>query len=385
MSSFQPHHTSQIQISGIRQFADLVRQYPQALSLTIGQPHFPTPKHIRDAAVVAIEAGQTMYTPNRGLPALREAVSRYYQKQLGLHYRPENEILVTVGATHALDIAMRTVVKPGDDVLIPSPAYPGYAPLVTMLGARLIFVDTGEDDFLLTPDKLEKALTSRTSVLVLASPSNPTGKAYSAAQLAELADVISSKELTIISDEIYSELRFDTPHVSIARIPGMRDKTIVIQGLSKSHSMTGWRIGFTFAPENFTDEMVKVLQYSVTCASTVSQYAALEAMLHGQHDAAPMRDAYRRNRDDVVAAFQHMNVPLAIPDGAFYAFPSIAAFGLSSQLFARRLLDEVGVAVVPGDAFGLYGEGYVRLSYACERETLTQGLERMQQFISSLK
>lgn len=381
---FQPISTKQIQISGIRQFTELMKRYPDAVSLTIGQPHLPTPMHIRHAAIQAIEQGNTGYTNNRGLERLRQAASCYYEPQLQYKYHPEREILVTVGATQALDMALRTLLQAGDEVILPGPVYPGYEPIIRMLGAIPIVIDTRATGFIMTPGQLLEHLSHRTKVVLLASPSNPTGVAYSQANYAALADVLREKDIYVIADELYSELHFEGVHPSFSTYPGMRAKTIVIQGLSKSHSMTGWRIGFTFAPAVITAEMVKVLQYSVTCASTISQYAALEALEHGQDDAAPMRDMYRHHRNLVVAKCRELGLPLVTPDGAFYAFPDIQSTGLSSQDFARRLLAEGGVAMVPGDAFGEYGEGHVRLSYACDETVLCEGLERLTRYIHRL-
>lgn len=374
--------TKQIQISGIRRFTDLVAKYPDALSLTIGQPHWPTPQHVKEAAMVAIEKGYTTYTPNRGLPALREAAHAYYGTKFDLDYHPEKEILVTAGATHALDISLRALLEPEDEVLIPAPAYPGYEPIVRLAGAQPVYIDTRPDGFKVTPETLQRHITERTKVLVLPSPANPTGVAYTREELQALAAVLEPTEAYVITDEIYSELHFADAHVSLATLPGMRERTIVIHGLSKSHSMTGWRIGFVLAPVEIVEEMVKVLQYSISCASSISQYAALEALLHGQRDAEPMREQYRQNRDVVVRALTEMGLEVAVPDGAFYAFPSISSIGQSSQEFAQALLHEALVAVVPGDAFSTLGEGYIRLSYACEDEKLQTALGRMGQYVA---
>lgn len=377
--------TADIQISGIRKFTELVKRYPDAISLTIGQPHFPTPQHIREAAQRAIAEGYTVYTPNRGELALRQAVAAYYQRLLGHDYQPDSEILVTVGATHALDIAMRTLLQPGDEVIVPAPAYPGYEGIVTLMGAKTVYVDTARDGFRLTPEALAGALSARSKILILASPANPTGVQYSRADVEALASVLRGTDVWVISDEIYAELSFaKEPVTSIATVDGMRERTVVIQGLSKSHSMTGWRIGFTLAPANLTDEFVKVLQYSVTCASSVSQHAALEAMRHGADDARPMREAYRRNRDRVVETFRRLGIPLVEPTGAFYAFPHIAAaLGMDSQTLCDRLLSEARVAIIPGDAFGPHGEGYARLSYACDEGVLDEALRRIETFVQS--
>ncbi|GLG01959.1 putative N-acetyl-LL-diaminopimelate aminotransferase [Alicyclobacillus hesperidum subsp. aegles] len=375
--------TQAIQISGIRKFSELVAKYPNALSLTIGQPHLPTPEHIRIAAQEAIAEGDTGYTPNRGTLALREAAAAYYRRLVGLDYDPATEILVTVGATHALDVAMRTLVQPGDEVIIPAPAYPGYEGIVKLLGARVVYVDTRQDGLLLTPEALRRAISPRTRMVILASPVNPTGVVYPFERLQALAEVLADTKVWVISDEIYCELQFAGHLQSVALLPGMRERTIVIHGLSKSHSMTGWRIGFAFAPAHVAAEMAKVVQYGVSCASSISQRAALAALTEGADDARPMRELYRNNRDLVVAAFTAMEIPLVRPDGAFYAFPAFAlALGDTSENIAHRLLAEAGVAVVPGDAFSPYGEGHVRLSYACDPEMLREALRRIEAFVA---
>jgi len=373
-----------IAISGIRQMANRVAQYKDVLSLTIGQPDFPTPAHIVEAAARAAHSGKTVYTPNAGLPELRDAASAFVRAKYGLEYRGADETLVTVGASQAIDMALRTILEPGVEVVLPGPIYPGYEPLIRMCGAVPVYVDVADSGFKLTAEKLEPALTERTRCVILASPSNPTGVALSAPELSALASLLSRRELFVISDEIYSELVYDRPHASIASYPGMRERTIVVNGLSKSHSMTGWRIGFTFAPAYLTQHMVKVLQYNVTCAASVSQYAALEALTAGIDDALPMREAYVARRDYAYARLVAAGFDVAKPEGAFYIFPSVRKFGLDSTAFAYRLLEEQRVAVVPGNAFTPFGEGYVRLSYACSMETLAAALDRIEAFAGSL-
>lgn len=373
-----------IAVSGIRRMANRVASVPDVLSLTIGQPDFPTPRHIVDAAVRAASSGKTVYTPNAGIPELRDAAAAFVRTKYGLDYAGFDETLVTVGASQALDIALRTVLSPGDEVILPGPIYPGYEPIIRLCGAEPVYVDVTGSGFVLTAEALEPVLSDRTRCVILASPSNPTGAAASPEQLTALAELLSRRELFVISDEIYSELVYDRPHASIASSPGMRERTIVVNGLSKSHSMTGWRIGFTFAPAYITQHMVKVLQYNVTCASSVSQHAALAALTIGVDDALPMREAYRERRDYAYERLVRMGFDVAKPDGAFYIFPSIRCFSLDSTTFAHRLLDEQRVAVVPGDAFTPLGEGYVRLSYACSMETLTAALDRTESFVRTL-
>ncbi|WP_149093881.1 aminotransferase A [Paenibacillus terrae] len=373
-----------IQISGIRKIANKVAALPGTLSLTIGQPDFPTPSHIMEAAHRAINEGRTSYTPNPGLPELREAAVAFVAHKYGLNYRGQDEVIVTNGASEALDIALRTILSPGDEVILPVPIYPGYEPLIRLSGGVPVLADTRKSGFKLTAEILEPYLTERTKAVILGYPSNPTGRVMSREELEAVADLLRDRDLFIISDEIYSELIYDASHVSIAALPGMRERTIVINGLSKSHSMTGWRIGFTLAPAAITQHMVKVHQYNVTCASSISQYAALEALTVGVDDALPMREEYRKRRDYVHGRLTDMGIPLEKPEGAFYLFPSIAHFGLSSMDFTLKLLEEHGVAVVPGDAFSSYGEGYIRLSYAYGQDVLEQGLDKMERFVKRL-
>lgn len=373
-----------IQISGIRKIANAAAQYPNAISLTIGQPDFPTPQHIIDAATVAMNSGKTVYTPNAGLPALRRAAAHFVRQKYGQDYNPDTEVIVTNGASEALDITLRTIITPGDEVILPGPIYPGYEPLIRLSGGIPVYVDTRSTDFKLTADLIEKHLSTRTKAIILGYPSNPTGRVMSGTELQEIATLLQAREVFVISDEIYSELIYDTPHQSIALFDGMRDKTIVINGLSKSHSMTGWRIGFTFAPAELTQHMLKVHQYNVTCASSVSQYAALEALTQGIDDALPMKQEYQQRRDYVYDRLIAMGLTLTKPEGAFYLFPSIAHLNIGSMEFALRLLDEAGVAVVPGDAFSEYGEGYIRISYAYSQDVLSRGLDRLEQFIQQL-
>jgi aminotransferase len=373
-----------IQISGIRKIANLVNQYPDVVSLTIGQPDFPTPDHILQAAKRAIDAHKTIYTPNPGLLELRQAVSSFVKSKYGLHYSPDSEVIVTTGASQALDITLRTILEPGSEVIIPGPIYPGYEPLVRLCGGVTKYVDTRANGFKLTAELLEPHITDKTRCIILCYPSNPTGRVVSAQELEAIARLLEGKSIFVISDEIYSELIYDQPHASLAAIASMRNNTIVINGLSKSHSMTGWRIGFALAPDFIAKHMVKVHQYNVTCASSISQYAALEALTNGVDDALPMKAAYKERRDYVYGRLLQMGFELEKPEGAFYLFPSIERFKLSSMDFTMKLLDEQKVAVVPGDAFSSYGEGYIRISYACGMEILTAAMDRLERFIKKL-
>ncbi|CEH31649.1 aromatic amino acid aminotransferase [Aneurinibacillus migulanus] len=370
-----------IQISGIRKFSNLVQKYDDAISLTIGQPDFATPEHIKDAGKQAIDQNQTAYTPNAGLQALRKAASAFVAQKYGLRYDAASEVIVTNGASEAIDIAFRTILEEGNEVILPGPVYPGYEPIIRLCGAVPVYADTRQTDFKMTAALINEKITERTRCVILPYPSNPTGCTLEQKDIEEIAELLADKEIFVISDEIYSELIYDGTHRSIAALPSMRGKTIVINGLSKSHSMTGWRIGFTFAPAYITEHMVKVHQYNATCASSISQYAALAALTEGIDDAQPMKDAYDKRRAYVYERLTKMGFEVVKPDGAFYIFPSIKKFGLSSFDFALRLLEEQRVAVVPGDAFSSYGEGYIRISYAYAMNVLEEGFDRLETFL----
>jgi aminotransferase len=331
-----------------------------------------------------LDQNKTVYTQNPGLLELREAVSSFVLNKYGQQYRAADEIIVTAGASQAVDIALRTILTPGAEVIIPAPIYPGYEPLIRLAGGVPVYVDTRPNGLKLTAELLEPYLTANTRCVILCYPSNPTGQVLTEQELADLAQLLEDREMFILSDEIYSELVYGVRHQSIVTMGKLREKTIVINGLSKSHAMTGWRVGFTLAPAYITEHMVKVHQYNVTCASSVSQYAALEALTVGVDDALPMRNAYEIRRDYVYDRLLAMGFELEKPNGAFYLFPSIAKFGLSSQDFTMRLLHEEHVAVVPGDAFTSYGEGYIRISYAYSQEVLVESLDRLERFVSKL-
>lgn len=374
---------TEIQISGIRKISNLVANYKDAITLTIGQPDFPTPDHVMQAAERAIAAGRTTYTPNAGLLELRQAAAAFVSRKYGLNYDPAEEIIITAGASQALDITLRTILTEGCEVILPGPIYPGYEPIVRLCGAVPVYVDTAGNGFKLTAELLEPYLTERTRAVVMCYPSNPTGRVLSLRETEDLAKLLADKNVFVVSDEIYSELVYEAPHVSIAAMPGMRERTIVINGLSKSHSMTGWRVGFTLAPAYLARHMLKVHQYNVTCASSISQYAAIEALTSGIDDAEPMKREYIRRRDFVYDRLVEMGFKLAKPEGAFYLFPSIRRFGMPSMEFAMKLLVERGLAVVPGDAFSPYGEGYIRISYAYSMEQLEQAMDRLDAFVKS--
>lgn len=374
-----------LQVPGIRQFSNLVSQYPHAINLTIGQPDFPTPEHVKQAGIKAISDNHTAYTHNAGLLELRKAAADFVRDAYGLDYNPEQEVLVTVGASEALDAVFRTILQAGDEVLIPAPIYPGYEPLIELCGGIPVYIDTTENEFKLSVKLLKEHWSDQTKCVVLNSPSNPTGVVMPEQDLKELALFLETKDVFVVSDEIYSENVYGKQHVSLASFPGMRSKTIVINGLSKSHSMTGWRIGFAFAPAEIADEMVKVHLYNTVCAPTMSQYAAIEALTNGRSDPEMMNDQYMARRDYVQHRLEQMGLEVVQPEGAFYIFPSIQSLGMTSYEFAFELLSKGGVAVVPGSAFSACGEGYVRLSYAYSLSMLREGLNRMEQFVEEVQ
>ena len=374
-----------IEISGIRQFFNRVAQVQDAVQLTLGQPDFPTPQHIKDAAKKAIDDNQTRYTKNAGETRLLKAAVNFLKVNYGLEYDWETEVLTSVGASQAIDVAMRTIIEPGTEVIIPAPVYPAYAPIVSLCGGTPVFVDTRDTDFIITKQQIEENQTDKTRAVILPYPSNPTGAVLTYEQAKDLADYLVNQSLFVLSDEIYSELNYDQSHVSIAQFPGMKEKTIVINGLSKSHSMTGWRIGFAFAPAYLLKHMIKVHQYNVTCASSVSQFAAIEALTNGLDDPGVMKEQYRERRDFVLERLEMIGIPTKRPSGAFYVFPSIKESGLTSFDFAMKLLEEEKLAVVPGDAFSSLGEGYIRLSYAYKMDELVDALNRLERFWKNLK
>ncbi|MES1028845.1 aminotransferase A [Bacillus velezensis] len=372
-------NVKEIEISGIRKFSNLVAQHDNVISLTIGQPDFFTPHHVKAAAKKAIDENATAYTPNAGGLELRQAVQLYMKKKADLNYEAETEIIITTGASQAIDASLRTILSPGDEVILPGPIYPGYEPIIRMSGAVPVHVDTTTHGFKLTARLIEESLTPKTKCVILPYPSNPTGVTLSEEELQNIAAVLKGRNVFVLSDEIYSELTYDRPHYSIASY--LRDQTIVINGLSKSHSMTGWRIGFIFAPKEIAKHILKVHQYSVTCASSISQKAALEAVTNGVDDALIMREQYKKRLDYVYDRLVSMGLDVVKPSGAFYIFPSIKSFGMSSFDFSMALLEDAGVALVPGSSFSKLGEGYVRLSFAYSLDTLREGLDRLEAFI----
>jgi aminotransferase len=367
-----------IQLSGIRQFFNLVSGRPGLVSLTIGQPDFPTPDHVKVAAQEAIAADFTTYTANAGLLELRQAACQFVADKYGLRYSPD-EVIATVGASQALDITFRTILEEGTEVLLPAPVYPGYEPLIRLCGAKPVYIDTRQNGFRLSAELIKPYLTDKTRCLVLPYPSNPTGTTLSSEALEAIAALMKGRPIWIVSDEIYSELVYRGRHRSIAE--WLPEQTIVINGLSKSHSMTGWRIGLVFAPSFVIEQMVKVHQYSVSCTSSISQKAAVEALTAGKNDAEAMRAAYAERLEYAYNRLTAMGLPVEKPDGAFYLFPSIAAFRTPSFDFALDVVEKAGVALVPGSAFSEYGEGYVRLSYAYSLDVLKEGLDRLERYV----
>jgi aminotransferase len=369
-----------VQISGIRKFYNMVADIEGTISLTIGQPDFPTPTHIKEAAKQAIDNDYTVYTHNAGYLELREAASKYVKDKYKLSYDPANEVIVTSGASEGIDITFRTILIPGNEVILPGPVYPGYEPIIKMCGATPVYADTTKNGFRLTADVLEKYITENTRCIVLPYPSNPTGVTLSAEELLDIAELVRGKDIFILADEIYSELVFDQEHVSIATF--LKEQTIVLNGLSKSHSMTGWRIGLLFAPAAISQHILKVHQYNVTCAASISQRAALAALTAGRDDAIPMKTEYARRREYVYIRLQAMKLEIVKPNGAFYFFIKLPEGYASSLDFCLKLVQQEKVAVVPGDAFSPLGEGYFRISYAYSMETLEKALDRIEAFLA---
>ncbi|MGE6609197.1 aminotransferase A [Peribacillus sp. NPDC076916] len=370
----------EVQISGIRKFYNMVADIEGTISLTIGQPDFPTPMHIKEAAKQAIDNDYTVYTHNAGYLELREAASKYVKDKYKLSYDPANEVLVTSGASEGIDITFRTILIPGNEVILPGPVYPGYEPIIKMCGATPVYANTTKNGFRLTADIIEKYITDHTRCIVLPYPSNPTGVTLSAEELLDIAELIRGKDIFILADEIYSELVFDQEHVSIATF--LKEQTIVLNGLSKSHSMTGWRIGLLFAPVAISQHILKVHQYNVTCAASISQRAALAALTAGRDDAIPMKTEYARRREYVYSRLQAMELEIVKPNGAFYFFIKLPEGYASSLDFCLKLVQQEKVAVVPGDAFSPLGEGYFRISYAYSMETLEKALDRIEAFLA---
>lgn len=375
-----------IKPSGIRKFFDLVSEMKDAISLGVGEPDFDTPWHIRDEGIYSLERGRTFYTSNAGLKELKEEIANYLRRRVHVDYDDRHEVLVTVGGSEAIDMAMRVMLNPGEEVLIPQPSYVSYEPCTIMASGKPVIIELkAENEFRLTPEELLEHITDKTKLLVLPFPNNPTGAIMEQKDLEAIAKVIIEKDLYVLSDEIYSELTYKEDHVSIASIPGMQERTILINGFSKAYAMTGWRLGYACGPRKIIEQMTKLHQYAIMCAPTTSQYAAVEALRNGDDDVAMMREAYNQRRRYLVHAFKEMGLECFEPYGAFYIFPCIKEFGMTSEEFASRFLMEEKVAVVPGTAFGDCGEGFLRISYAYSLENLKEALGRMQKFIDRLR
>ncbi len=375
-----------IKPSGIRKFFDVVSEMEDAISLGVGEPDFDTPWHIREEGIYSLEKGRTFYTSNAGLKELKEEISRYLLRRIHVEYDAFDEVLVTVGGSEGIDIAMRAMLDSGDEVLIPQPSYVSYEPCAALAGGKPVIIELkAEDEFRLTARQLEEAITDRTKLLVLPFPNNPTGAIMEQADLEAIAKVIKEKDIYVLSDEIYCELSYKGDHVSIASIPGMRERTVLINGFSKSYAMTGWRLGYACGPREIIRQMLKIHQYAIMCAPTTSQYAAVEALRNGDEDVAKMREAYDQRRRYLMHAFKEMGLRCFEPYGAFYVFPSIEEFGMTSEEFANRFLEEEKVAVVPGTAFGDCGEGFLRISYAYSLDALKVALGRMKEFVERLR
>ena len=376
----------QIKPSGIRKFFDIVSEMKDAISLGVGEPDFETPWHIRDEGIYSLEKGRTFYTSNAGLKELKIEICNYLKRRYDLSYHYENEVLVTVGGSEAIDIAMRAMVNPGDEVLIPQPSYVSYEPCALLTGAKPVIINLKhENQFRLTAQELEEAITEKTKLLVLPFPNNPTGAIMERKDLEEIAEVIKKHDIFVISDEIYSELCYTDQHVSIANIEGMQERTILINGFSKSYAMTGWRLGYACGPKEIIEQMTKIHQFCIMCAPTTSQYAAVEALKNGDEDVQNVREAYNQRRRYLVHAFKEMGLECFEPFGAFYMFPCIKEFGMTSDEFATRFQMEEKVAVVPGTAFGDCGEGFIRISYAYSLDNLKLAIGRLQHFVEKLR
>ena len=372
--------------SGIRKFFDIVSEMKDAISLGVGEPDFETPWHIREEGIYSLEKGRTFYTSNAGLKPLKVEICEYLKRRCGVVYDPDREVLVSVGGSEAIDLAMRAMINDGDEVLVPQPSYVSYMPCVTLADGVPVVIQLEEkDQFRLTPEKLLEKITDKTKILVLPFPNNPTGAIMEREDLEKIVEIVLEKDLFVVSDEIYSELTYgDEPHVTIASFPGMKERTVLINGFSKAYAMTGWRLGYAAAPAAILEQMLKIHQYAIMCAPTTSQYAAVSALKNGDPDVAMMRESYNPRRRFLLHAFAEMGIECFEPKGAFYTFPNIKRFGMTSEEFATRLLQEEKVAVVPGTAFGGCGEGFVRISYAYSLKNLKEALSRIERFINRL-
>ena len=375
-----------IKPSGIRKFFDIVSEMKDAISLGVGEPDFDTPWHIRDEGIYAFERGKTFYTSNAGLKDLRIEIANYLKRTQNLEYNSDNEIIVTVGGSEAIDIGLRAIINPGDEVIIPQPSYVSYEPCAVLAGAKPVIINLkAENEFRLTAEELRAAITDKTKILILPFPNNPTGAIMERKDLEAIAKVCIEKDILEMSDEIYAALTYKEKHVSIAEIDGMKERTILINGFSKAYAMTGWRLGYACAPKEIIKQMTKFHQYAIMCAPTISQYAAVEALKNGDKDVEEMRQAYNQRRRFLMDSFKKMGLDCFEPFGAFYVFPCIKEFGMTSEEFATKFLQEEKVAIVPGTAFGDCGEGFLRISYAYSLENLKEAIGRLERFITKLR
>lgn len=383
MNEFLSEKVKALKPSGIRKFFDIVNEIPGAISLGVGEPDFETPYHIREAGIQALQAGKTFYTSNSGLMELRKAVSDFTKRRTGLTYDPASEIMLTVGGSEAIDVALRTIINPGDEVIYIQPSYVSYLPCILLADGVPVPIELkAENRFRLTREELEAAITPKSKALILSFPNNPTGAIMEKEDLEAIVDVIKEHHLLVISDEIYSELTYGKEHVSIASLPGMKEYSIVINGFSKGFAMTGWRLGYALGNKEILKQMIKIHQYAIMCAPTVSQYAAIEAMYNGDQDVIYMRESYNQRRRFLYHELQRLGLPCFLPEGAFYMFPDIREFGMTSEEFALDLLKEEKVAVVPGSAFGDCGEGFIRISYAYSIDELKEALLRIERYLN---
>ena len=375
-----------IKPSGIRKFFDIVSEMKDAISLGVGEPDFDTPWHIRDEGIYAFERGKTFYTSNAGLKDLRIEIANYLKRTQNLEYNSDNEIIVTVGGSEAIDIGLRAIINPGDEVIIPQPSYVSYEPCAVLAGAKPVIINLkAENEFRLTAEELRAAITDKTKILVLPFPNNPTGAIMERKDLEAIAKVCIEKDILVMSDEIYAALTYKEKHVSIAEIDGMKERTILINGFSKAYAMTGWRLGYACAPKELIQQMTKIHQFAIMCAPTISQYAAVEALKNGDKDVEEMSQAYNQRRRFLMDSFKKMGLDCFEPFGAFYVFPCIKEFGMTSEEFATKFLQEEKVAIVPGTAFGDCGEGFLRISYAYSLENLKEAIGRLERFITKLR
>lgn len=375
-----------IKPSGIRKFFDIVSEMKDAISLGVGEPDFDTPWHIRDEGIYAFERGKTFYTSNAGLKDLRIEIANYLKRTQNLEYNSDNEIIVTVGGSEAIDIGLRAIINPGDEVIIPQPSYVSYEPCAVLAGAKPVIINLkAENEFRLTAEELRAAITDKTKILILPFPNNPTGAIMERKDLEAIAKVCIEKDILVMSDEIYAALTYKNKHVSIAEIDGMKERTILINGFSKAYAMTGWRLGYACAPKELIKQMTKIHQFAIMCAPTISQYAAVEALKNGDKDVEEMRQAYNQRRRFLMDSFKKMGLDCFEPFGAFYVFPCIKEFGMTSEEFATKFLQEEKVAIVPGTAFGDCGEGFLRISYAYSLENLKEAIGRLERFVTKLR